>query len=598
MSFYLQGFRYLGYLLKERIRNGPLILVQGIGLAIVFEANRLIGMFFPALLLGLVMQPSGRINALTVVIILSFILSALDFAGVFQRRTYSNHSVRAMQYKFLSLNKKAMSADLLAAESYEGQERLGKAGNGIFISENADYYLLTIILGSTIALVVTFGVFADIHWGVVLFIAGGGVIDFVFKTRRSKIMIELDREMAATQHRLQYMNRTMFDLDNVRDIQLFNKKAFLSFHLGKIKSELRQMHMMKETTSIKYEVALSIIPLFRTIVIYAFAIWQFYIGQLELPHFLLFASAIAIASVALHQILDNIVNILEMSTHYEATLDYMNRASTTEQGQLPMPKTLEELRFENVSFRYPNTESDALSQVTFSLCSNDVVALVGENGAGKSTIIKLILRLYPTTSGRILLNGQNINDYNYTDYVHFFASVFQDFNIFALTIEENIKFDNECADIPQVLERIKLIDKINSLPRGLGTPYTQELDDDGVLFSGGEAQKLAIARAICKNAASILTMDEPASALDPIAEYELNSLTRQSSCDNVLTIFVTHRLSTTRFCNKILVLDNGRLVENGSHSDLLQQSGLYANMYNMQIEFFKDGDRGGKNLYE
>ncbi len=245
---------------------------------------------------------------------------------------------------------------------------------------------------------------------------------------------------------------------------------------------------------------------------------------------------------------------------------------------------------DHVSAKKKGDNKDALKNVNMTIRAGEKIAIVGYNGAGKTTLIKLILRLYDPTDGEILYNGVNIKEYNIEEYRKMIGTVFQDFKIFATGIAENVmngKY-HEATDKETVLEalhRADFTEKLSELPEGINTHLTREFDDKGVNLSGGESQKVAIARVFAKDY-PIVIMDEPSSALDPMAEYNLNQSILHYT-DEKTVIFISHRLSTTRIADKIYMFDTGRLVEEGSHSELLAQNGKYAEMFRVQSEKYQ-----------
>ena len=244
------------------------------------------------------------------------------------------------------------------------------------------------------------------------------------------------------------------------------------------------------------------------------------------------------------------------------------------------------LEFRHVSFRYPNTDKYVLKDISLILNSKSSLSIVGVNGSGKTTMVKLLCRMYEPTQGEILLNGININRFSYDDYIRLIGAVFQDFKLFSFTVKENVSLGGDCDEdqVTNALRKIGLGAKIERLPKGLDTNINKEFDSNGIEFSGGEAQKLAMARTLCKNA-PVIILDEPTAALDPIAEAEIyskfNELTR-----NKTAIYISHRLSSCKFCDKIAVLDHGEIVQYGSHKDLMEEGGLYAKMWNMQAQYY------------
>lgn len=247
------------------------------------------------------------------------------------------------------------------------------------------------------------------------------------------------------------------------------------------------------------------------------------------------------------------------------------------------------IEFDNVWFKYPRSDKWILKNVSFTINNGEHIALVGLNGEGKSTIVKLICKFYFVNRGRILVNGIDINDINHISYCKCISILFQDAKLFEGSIYENIYLKNEknSVDVENYLIRIGLKNKIDSLPGGVNTTISKMFDEYGIELSGGEYQKIALIRAINKNG-SLLVLDEPSSALDPIAENELfNGF--QQAMRNKTTLIVSHRLSTCRFCERIIVIKNGAIYEDGSHFELMsKEDGVYRQMFEVQTKFYKE----------
>ena len=252
-------------------------------------------------------------------------------------------------------------------------------------------------------------------------------------------------------------------------------------------------------------------------------------------------------------------------------------------GQAVIEKGDITIEFINVSFKYPNTERMILKNISFTLLPGETLSIVGLNGAGKTTLVKLLCRLYEPTSGEIRINHVPIKDINFCEYAKLIGAVFQDFKLFSFSVRENIVMENtENMDrLRRCIDKSGLKSKVASLPQGLDTMVYKEFDENGIEFSGGENQKLAIARALYKDAAVII-LDEPTAALDPIAEYEIYRHFQELT-EGKLAIYISHRLSSTRFTDKIAVLSDGRLVEYGKHAELMEiDNGIYKSMFEMQ----------------
>ncbi len=307
--------------------------------------------------------------------------------------------------------------------------------------------------------------------------------------------------------------------------------------------------------------------------------------------------SLAIANIALFRqyfgkISSTLVGYLDAAQYIE----YYNRFMSLEShfrktGCRPVALSAEKgfsIEFRDVSFRYPGQSDYALRHFSAQFHSGEKISVVGENGAGKTTFVKLLMRLYDPTEGAILVDGVNIQQYDYDQYLALFAPIFQDFKLFAFTVEENVSaFEpGSLAAVQAAAQKAGINRRIEELPAGYGTYVTKQFDETGVDFSGGEQQKLALARTYYKAEACITILDEPTSALDPKAEYAIYRRFQELIGGNT-AFFISHRLSSARFCDKILVIQNGALREFGSHQQLLEQDGYYASLYRLQAGYYQ-----------
>ena len=316
--------------------------------------------------------------------------------------------------------------------------------------------------------------------------------------------------------------------------------------------------------------------------------------------FSMYLNAITTFNTSIQEMINAYIDISNNGEYLKDYFDYMSIKSRYDKkgGNVPV-NSRGDLIFtlENVSFHYPYQTEASLKNVNLTLNNKERLAIVGENGAGKTTLIKLLMRLYEPTEGRILLNGVDIREIDYRQYLSLFASVFQDFKLFAFHIVDNVTSfkdgsESNLRKIRECLDKAGLLEKIDSLNKGLDTYLYKLYEEDGVELSGGEAQKLAIARALYKDA-PVIILDEPTAALDPRSEYEI--YTRFFSIvENKTSVFITHRLSSTRFCDKIIVLKKGKIVETGAHEELLARNSYYAELFNMQAQFYTDTKDGSE----
>lgn len=301
------------------------------------------------------------------------------------------------------------------------------------------------------------------------------------------------------------------------------------------------------------------------------------------------SSAITFSSTII-QFGENLIGLWQNSQFLVPYQEFMAlKEETIEDGGVPMDDTVETLEFRNVSFTYPKAEKPVLKNVSFAVKKGEKISIVGLNGAGKSTLVKLICRMYKADSGEILVNGRDIYDYDYLSYMNVISAVFQDYKLFNFTIEENISCRESGADEKRVnylIDEVGMREKIDTLPEGIHSRFGKEYDEDGVELSGGQGQKIAIARALYKKA-SMVILDEPASALDPIAEAEIyekfNSLVEDKTA-----IYISHRMSSSVFCDRILIIDGGTVSDFDTHENLMKKTdSLYYKLFTSQAENYK-----------
>lgn len=275
-------------------------------------------------------------------------------------------------------------------------------------------------------------------------------------------------------------------------------------------------------------------------------------------------------------------NFSEQAKMIEKFREFLSRTNNIKDGghtaECGEPETIE---FKNVSFTYPGNEKPTLKNINITLRPYEKIALVGYNGAGKTTLTNLLLRLYDTTKGEILIGEKNIKDETLESHRARFAAVFQDFQIFAATLGENVSLSTN-VDKKEAEKALKNSGFTKKLPDGINTVLLREFDDNGIMLSGGEAQKVAVSRAFYKKCPYII-MDEPSANLDPIAEYNLNK-SMINAAKNKTVIFISHRLSTTRHADRIYVMENGEIVESGTHEQLMTMNGKYAYMFKLQAK--------------
>ncbi len=414
------------------------------------------------------------------------------------------------------------------------------------------------------------------------------VINVLSRRREGQIQQQFFERNVVWNRRFSYWLNILFNYSLGKYIRLYKMQDFLSDKFTET-----QDNMEKEWTRLRNR-------LFKTtwIPIVLEVLLQFvsyaYVGLKAVFKLISLGSAMRYVNAYINfasgiQKIAGIFTDLDIQSKYLAYFyDYMEIKNKRYEGSIPTEKRSDnafEIEFRDVSFKYANTESYALRHVNQKITLGSKNAVVGKNGAGKTTFIKLLCRLYEPTEGQILLNGVDIRYYDYEDYARLFGVVFQDFNLFSASIGENVaaSSDYEEEAVKDVLVKAGFGERLAKMPEGVRTNIYQ-MEENGVEISGGEAQKIAIARALYKNAAFVI-LDEPTSALDPVAEYEIYQHF-DKMVEGKTSIYISHRMSSCRFCDNIIVFDEGSIVEQGSHEELMKENGLYSQLWNAQAQYY------------
>jgi len=319
-------------------------------------------------------------------------------------------------------------------------------------------------------------------------------------------------------------------------------------------------------------------------------------SRIGLGSFTMYVNAAIQFTGGFRDLMQQIVMTKQMIDYLDPFLELMELPEAQQEGDIPFEGEVREVAFEHVSFTYPGSDKEILTDISFRIHQGEKISVVGLNGAGKTTLIKLLCRLYRPTAGRILVNGRDIREYDYNSYVRQLAAVFQDYKLFDFTLRENIVAGgargeqpeaNGSARVDQIIREVGLAEKIAELPHGLDSLYGKSYDEDGIELSGGQSQKVAIARALYKDA-SLVILDEPTSALDPLAEADIYQNFNQM-VQNKTAIYISHRMSSSVFCDRILVLDGGRVADFDSHENLMRKGeSLYCKLFQAQAENYQE----------
>lgn len=450
---------------------------------------------------------------------------------------------------------------------------------------------------NVIAILVLSGLITAIDSVIAVFPILGFVINVISRFRIMKLEYDFDVKKKTIMRRANYSKRVFYQPEYAKEIKLSHIEVPLE----------KQFHQtVDETTAAakKYGIPIALWSLVNWITVFTFL--SMFCVPLYLGYMALVVRKSALGDVAaLNNAQSSVRNQLDAVNYcidriqraglfcerFRRFMDYESKIEGA-LGTVDVPQSVGTLEIKNMSFRYEGADRDTLKNISMRIEAGQKVALVGENGAGKSTFTKLLMRLYDVTEGSICYGGPDIRHYSTDAYRNLFGSVFQDYQIYAATVQENVMMnellEEEADKASAALEQSGFLERLKTLPAGLTTLLTREFDEKGVQLSGGEAQKVAIARLFAgKKRMQIAILDEPSSALDPRAEYELNKNIMDRTGDATV-IFISHRLSTTKDADRIYMFENGEIIEQGTHQELMALNGQYAEMFRCQAKYYQE----------
>ncbi len=413
------------------------------------------------------------------------------------------------------------------------------------------------------------------------------VINFVYRKKNFRYM----RFHSKERRQMNYYSELVVNKDLIKEVRIYDLADTFIGHYGNVFKRyykgLRSL-ILSETA---WHVAIGVISGLVNLLFYAIIAQSVFAGEMMIGDYTLYTGAITSLATCVSALISTSATIYEGTLFIDNLIAFMDEEQTvianSETPQIAEKNIGHTIEFKNVSFKYPGTEKFVLKDINIKIEAGQTVVLVGLNGAGKTTLIKLLTRLYDPTSGEILLDGRNIKDYDIHSLYSLFSIIFQDFGKYAVTVEENIRFGDihKNADMDSVIaaaEKGSVKGYVDSLPRGFDTPLMRIFEPTGMELSIGQWQKLAIARAFYSDS-DILILDEPTASLDPIAEQEIYNQFDMLR-ENKTTVFVSHRLSSATVADQIIVLENGQVVENGNHRELMELKGKYHKLFSTQAK--------------
>ena len=395
-------------------------------------------------------------------------------------------------------------------------------------------------------------------------------------------------EEAKASRKINYYYRTTHDFSFGKDIRIYN---FRDRILKNYQEEIKALTVLRGKIAGR-EYLLGFAGIFTllltNVVMYGILIYQAYYGM-PISSFTMYISTITTLMASMLELGTDVTFVINQGQYVGDFFRLMDEALIDEGGSVTKPNETLEIVFEHVSFHYPNTDTNVFTDLNFTIHKGERLAIVGVNGAGKSTLVKLMTGLFEPTEGHIYINGTDIRNYRKKELYSLYSAVFQDVNILAFTLRENVACKSENVDDERVktaLEKVGLWKKVEGFEKGLDQMMLKVIDENGTDFSGGERQKLSIARGLYKDAPMVI-MDEPTAALDALAEAEIYE-NFSSLVEGKTAVYISHRLASTRFCDKIALFDHDGLKEYGTHDELMERHGSYYEMFTVQGKYYQE----------
>lgn len=522
-------------------------------------------------------------------------IAAASWIGPFmQQKMQGAAEIIRMRYAVMAFNK-LMTCDYVDVESLAGRERFERSRRftGNDGMPYSSYFCIVVcqLAVAVFGLLTSAALLVKLPVLMLVLILAASAAEFFVFLQEFRYDEKVGTKISQFYVRLNYFYRTSHDFFAGKDVRLYGLSDWFARITAGVMKSLVKVQNKYLRVSFTVTTGRALISMLRDLAAYFFLIAAVLNESITVSDFIFYFGIVTGFSGYISVLLYQLRALKQCALECQKYREFVQRPQAAPAGKPALTTDGAcSIEFQNVGFRYPDAETQTIHNMSFSVRPGENIAIVGENGAGKTTAIKLLCGLYAPGSGKILVNGKDINDYSQKSIFDLFSVVFQDYHFLPLSVEKNISLQSEDeidhARVAQVLQKAGMKEKIDSLPQGAASHMDKTIYKDAVDFSGGEKQKLLLARALYKDA-PILVLDEPTAALDPIAENELY-LQYSALSKGKTSFFISHRLSSTRFCDRILFIADGTVAEVGTHEELMVKKGRYYRMYQLQSYYYKE----------
>ena len=576
------------FIIKSEFKESKIAAILQIiyGICLTFQSTP--SVIFPALIIDEITTEGRWSIAVIYAALFAFFMFLPKFILSFIENLQSVHNMKLPHKFILDLAEKMTLVDYKETERSDFLDIYDNAGNMVFEACGNSFSLFTLGFAAIMKLSVLGYIISTLEPFAVVVVIASAVLNSIMNVKQARIDVEFAGLKSNPNRKASYAEGLISSVEFAKDCRAYKASSFLCRRFMSSISDLIGIEKAHNKRLFKLYFLQVLLSVVQTSFLYASMIYKYFSGLITVGSFTMYLGAAGELSGTISTFFRLYEKFKLTSIYFDKYKNFMNLPENIRKtGDVKVSSIAApfDITFDGVSFKYPGRSDYALKNINCTIHSGEHIAIVGENVAGKTTFIKLLTRLYDVDNGEIRVGGRNIKEYEYDEYMKLFSPVFQDFQLFAYSVKENVTFDSyDDFRFDDAIKKAGIYERINRLPRGADTFMKKDYESSGVEFSGGERQKVAIARAFYKDS-EIAVLDEPTAAIDPIAEKNIY----QSFSDftiNKTAFFISHRMGSTRSCSRILVFMNGEIVESGTHDSLMSQKGEYFNMYQKQASYY------------
>lgn len=576
-----------------------LFFLLNIMLVLILSA---VGIFTPRFIITELTGPA-RVHLVIMIALIYFMMKA--FAELFLANVTAGYNLDLARLRYFFIGRMKEKIMKVKYENLENPNYLNEFWRVTQATSDPEYGLqgmmtqLFILSANAVSSLFYLSILGRVNLLIVLLLIINIYLVYKLQGGARAYEVKMSNKVSVYRRREGWLSNTMGNMAYGKDIRIYGLSNYLLEKLVGNQKSQRSIYADIQRHHFKADWLEFLLAFIRDAVIYGYLIFGVLRGTISIADFTMYFMTVAALTITLSSVFKDIAfvkNQMPRLDEMKKFLELPEEKSASWEDYVPIPSSnAYEITFWHVSFHYPGTDENVYTDFNFTIKAGKKLAIVGVNGAGKTTLIKLITRLYDPTEGQILLNGIDIKRFAMEDYRKLLTVVFQDVNLFAMSLKENITGTDGPYDEAKLLYAIEhagIGAFFEQYGKNENLPMTRYLYDEGVEVSGGEKQKIGIARALYKSG-EIIIFDEPTAALDAYAEYKLYCQLAEISKDKTL-LFISHRLASTRFCDEIALIDHGRVAEFGTHEELLEKQGMYYQMFTVQKKYYSEGGAGNE----